>query len=206
MKRKSKAKWIIAVILPMIVAFAVSFALRLKPAAEQYAAHDIKNALTDEIYRAFYSLTERYENMISGIVRQNVINGEIVSLNIDSGALNRFASELTFEVTRRLEDKTLAFSLPIGNFTPFVLFSGRGPGIKLKTVPLGSVSVGTESELKSAGINQTLHRIVIRVNALVSVLAPFSATDVEISGDYVICETLIIGKVPEMYYIRDAIP
>ncbi len=206
MKREKKAKRIIALFLIIFAALAVFFALRLGPAAEQYAAYDIKNALTDEIYRAFYSLTESHDNAISGMVRQNVINGEIVSMTIDSNALNRFASELTFEVTRRLEDKTLAFSLPLGNLTPFVLLSGRGPGIKLKVIPLGSVSVGTESELKSAGINQTLHRIIIRVNALVSVLAPFSAADVEISGDYVICEPFIIGKVPEMYYFRDATP
>ena len=55
------------------------------------------------------------------------------------------------------------------------------------------------SVFSDAGINQTLHRIVLEVKTTVSAIIPGYTTSVEISGQFVIAETIIVGEVPDAY-------
>ncbi len=187
----------------LIIAAAAAFAAGFKRAADEYAAYEVKNAITGALYESFSSVTLKYGEYIKGIVQKETVNGEVSALMVDSMLLNKITAELTFESTRRIENLSESFAIPLGNVTGIKMLSGRGPGIKIKVVPLGSVSAGAESKFISAGINQTLHRINVRISVLVSVLSPFSMNDAEISCEYVISETLIVGKVPELYYMRE---
>ena len=178
----------------------VLFCFNFSRAANEYAEYDVKNAVIKSIYEAFGAVCDKFEAELPNIQR------EVNALAIDSLILNKITAELTFEASRRLENMRSSFSLPLGNATGIELFSGKGPGIKLTVVPLGSVCAATESKFISAGINQTLHRISVRIDVLINVLAPFCSAEKEISCVFALCETLIIGKVPELYFMRDETP
>ena len=60
------------------------------------------------------------------------------------------------------------------------------------------------SEFKQAGINQTIHRIYVKVDTKVQVIIPFSNKFVEIGSEVPIAETIIVGDVPDTYiYVPD---
>lgn len=206
MKRKNKAKLRAFIIFAIFCAVVFCVIRNFGIAADEYAQYDVKNTIRSEIFDSFSNITAKYKNEIKGISQKVEIDGDVTGLVVDSVTLNKITAELTFDVTRRLESEKSIFLLPLGNVTRIKLFSGKGPGIKIKAVPLGNVSVGAESSLTSAGINQTVHRITIRVNALVGILLPFRTKETEISCEYVISEMLIVGKVPELYYMREDIP
>ena len=44
-----------------------------------------------------------------------------------------------------------------------------------------------------------MHEIKITVSSRVTVLLPFDSVDVDIEETYIICDTVIIGEVPESY-------
>ncbi len=206
MRRKSKYKLKVFFAILLLALLCVIFCFNFSRAANEYAEYDLKNAVIESIYEAFGAVCDKFEAELPNIQRSILVNGEVNALAIDSLILNKITAELTFEASRRLENMRSSFSLPLGNATGIELFSGKGPGIKLTVVPLGSVCAATESKFISAGINQTLHRISVRIDVLINVLAPFCSAEKEISCVFALCETLIIGKVPELYFMRDETP
>ena len=88
---------------------------------------------------------------------------------------------------------------PLGNLIGGDIFSGRGPSISFKLLPYGSVVVDVANEFTSAGINQTLHRIVLTVSAGLSIVLPLSSVNATVQSGVVVAETIIVGGVPERY-------
>ena len=65
--------------------------------------------------------------------------------------------------------------------------------------PLGYATTTIISEFTQAGINQTLHRIVIQIDAEVDAIIPGYSARVPVSTSIVAAETIIVGRVPEAY-------
>ncbi|MCD7793173.1 MAG: sporulation protein YunB, partial [Oscillospiraceae bacterium] len=55
------------------------------------------------------------------------------------------------------------------------------------------------SELVSAGMNQTLHRIALQVTVFAQIYIPWAHISAEIDNEVLIAETVIVGSVPETY-------
>ena len=79
------------------------------------------------------------------------------------------------------------------------LFANLGPNFKVFIIPLSSIVVDFYSEFEQAGINQTIHRIYMEINAKVQVVIPLSNKTVEITSNVPIAETVIVGEVPKTY-------
>ena len=56
-----------------------------------------------------------------------------------------------------------------------------------------------ESEFRSAGINQTLHRIKLCLTATVRVILPGHSQSLIVSAEAPIAENIIVGDVPQAY-------
>ena len=55
------------------------------------------------------------------------------------------------------------------------------------------------SSFQSAGINQTLHRILVQIKVDISAIIPGYTASGTIDTQFVIAETVIVGNVPEAY-------
>ncbi len=56
------------------------------------------------------------------------------------------------------------------------------------------------SDFSQAGINQTLHRVIMEVNIEVSVLILGETDSFRVSSSVIVAETVIIGDVPNTYF------
>ncbi|MEG2118329.1 MAG: sporulation protein YunB, partial [Clostridia bacterium] len=125
---------------------------------------------------------------------------KIVSVNIKSPALNIYTAQLMNNITQKLKScDTSEIGIPFGNITNTKLLSGIGPKIKIKIVPLGNISSDTKTSFDSAGINQTLLKINLKICCAFSVSTPFKQMTREMMFDYTICEMLIVGEIPQFY-------
>ena len=86
-----------------------------------------------------------------------------------------------------------------GNFTGNSFFAGRGPKIKVKVIPMGTVTTEFKTEFIEAGINQTRHRVYLGVECNMRVIAPFATEDIIVDNSVTVAETVLIGEVPEFY-------
>ncbi|HBR30977.1 MAG TPA: sporulation protein YunB, partial [Clostridiales bacterium] len=66
--------------------------------------------------------------------------------------------------------------------------------------PLGTVASEIRSDFKSAGINQSLHRIMLEFKICVSLLSPFASSSSEFVSSLCIAETVIVGEVPNVIW------
>ena len=127
-------------------------------------------------------------------------DGNIVMISIDSATTNALARKVTEKAQRDLEKVAeKGINIPLGSLSGLSFFSGRGPNVNIKAIPVGNIETTFSSQFVAAGINQTLHKIFINVMASVNIVIPGAKNKVTTVTPILISETVIIGKVPQVY-------
>lgn len=127
-------------------------------------------------------------------------SGTVTSIQTDSMEMNRLKAALSFAIEKKIGSvDTREINIPLGTVIGGELLSGRGPKIKLIVDLAGNVLTELESVFESAGINQTCHRIMLRVKCDICIIMPGYTTSSTLETDFCIAETVIVGKVPNTY-------
>ena len=80
------------------------------------------------------------------------------------------------------------------------LLAGHGPIIHIKISTIGNINTDLKSEFSSKGINQTVHRVYLKIDCELSILTPFKNITKKITNQVLIAENVIVGHIPETYY------
>lgn len=138
-----------------------------------------------------------YDSLIT-ITRNE--QGEIEMISSNALQINLLTRELSKNAQTKLEIiGEQGVAIPIGTFTGMPIFVGRGPDVHIKLLPIGSISSHFISEFSEKGINQTNHRIYLNVQSNVNVILPTATQVVTTTTQMLICESIIIGEVPDTY-------
>lgn len=174
---------------------------RLRPELEALAAAQVNSAVTAAVNDA----------IVAGIAAENISYDDMVTIETDEhGRVTVLKSNMAqanllrahllaaaLEEVSRLSART--FSIPMGNLTKTELLSGKGPGIKIRLLSAGSANASFHNSFTSAGVNQTLHRVILDVDVTVSVLLPGGTLETAVSIPVCVAETVIVGQVPDTY-------
>lgn len=128
-------------------------------------------------------------------------NGKITSINIDMVKMNSLSSAVGNKSYEHLSAAARGgISVPIGTFTGVPLLVGWGFPINLNINPAGSINSRFDSTFISGGYNQTRHRIVLYFDTVVNVVLPLSTHKVTVAVEMPLCESIIIGEVPNVLF------
>ncbi len=201
-KRKIRKKRIFAFIVILLVVlsailyykFFISqqiFAIN-KNFVKKYSIESVNSAVISSIDNEI-----RYEDLV--YIEKNV-QGDIVLMNANSYKMNQVSRLIEKETVDYIDDK-LAKGTPIPAlaFSGIGAISGYGSPIYLKTATVSNVWCDFESEFTSVGINQTLHSIYVNVNINVAINVPFNNGNENYNSRILLSETVLVGKVPEIY-------
>ncbi|MBS4786456.1 MAG: sporulation protein YunB, partial [Clostridiales bacterium] len=175
--------------------------LRVRPYIQNISSYQARIYATKVINDALYSELAkeniRYDNLVT--LTQNA-QGEITSLQTDMVALNRLRGRATDAVIQEIAnmDQQNIF-LSLGTLSGVQLFSGRGPDLNLKVVPAGYMTTEIENRFDTAGINQTRHQIMLKMDMRVMAIIPGYSVSTDIHTEYCLAETVIVGTVPEAF-------
>ena len=171
-------------------------------AADIYAGTEANMLLTYRVNRSINEKIRDDEHEYSDFaIIQKSDDGKISAIYIDTVKLNLLASDLVMTIIDSIKSIEYGeFGIPLGNAFGSRLFSGRGPKISVRVVPLGTVASDIKSVFRSAGINQSLHRIIVEFRVCVSLMTPFSGSSSEFTSSLCIAETLIVGDVPNVIW------
>ena len=126
--------------------------------------------------------------------------GKISMIQSNSVLMNQVASDVALEIQNELKQvKTTTSYIPIGTALKSPILAKYGPQLKVSIQPIGTVSVDFKTSFESAGINQTRHTIYLEVKTQVKVVIPLTTSTKEVKSQIPICETIIVGDVPESY-------
>lgn len=124
--------------------------------------------------------------------------GHIVSVSADTAAVNRLKAAVTTAVTGELGTREqMTARIPLGSVFGGSLLTGRGPFLPINVHTSGAVVSQLVSEFTDAGINQTRHRITLCVTVLMTAALPAERVAIELTTDFAVCETVIVGRVPQ---------
>lgn len=204
MKRRRLRRWGILLML-LVIGAAVLLRIRINPLTKELAQAKISDAASNVINRAVNQQIQqgdiRYEDMVE-LQRDN--SGAITALTTNMQEMNRLKTqllELLDDDIYSIEDDEI--SIPMGNLTGIQLLSGRGPSIPVKIVAVSSSDATFRGEFTDAGINQTIHRIMMEVSLDLIVLLPSGTVTDRVSSQVCVAETVLLGPVPETYAYLD---
>lgn len=161
--------------------------------------------------------TRAMNSSIADVVMNSIVYDELVTIVSDefgnismiqanSLEINNLNKDLAQACEERIgEYGQVGVTIPIGTFTGIPLLVGRGPRIRVKMTPIGSVVCRFLSHFESAGINQTVHKIYVNINATISVVMPLSTRSFQTVQQVLISESVIVGQVPEVYLNSDTL-
>ena len=165
------------------------------------AQTSVKNATSD---LANDSVAQQIENgniQYDRIVYfEKDINGRITALKTNIGEVNRLKTDILNIINGRILALDAAdIGIPIGSLFLPEFFSGKGPAIPVHILAIRNSDATFSSNFIQAGINQTLHQLVMEVNVEAAVLVLGETSTFQVSSQIVVAETVIVGEVPNTF-------
>lgn len=174
--------------------------VRLRPSLHALALAQAKAMAVTAVNEAVI------ESGASGIKYQELVSiktderGRPVLLQPDMGRLNALAAEITLHVQQALRGlPRTSVRLPLGPVLGTQMLGSSGPRIGVALLPMGTVESRVVDSFTAAGINQTRHRILVRVQAEVKVVVPLVSATAKTSVDVPLAEAVIMGEVPGVF-------
>ncbi|MCH5202097.1 MAG: sporulation protein YunB [Oscillospiraceae bacterium] len=201
-KKRRKYKKYIFLIIIFAVIITIIFEIYIKPLQikiMENRAKVIVEARVSKIASEVIDSSEYdYNNLL---VKSTSERGVVTSLSVNSQAVNKLQNEFSDVFQNKIDDLiSQHFSLPIGDLTNITMLAGKGPRINFNYDMTGSVNVELESSFTSTGINQTLHRLNMKVNAEIVFISQSYMENITISNDFAVSETVIVGNTPDYLY------
>ena len=199
--------WLAAAAL-IIAAVCIVALAHMKPILTNLAVARVNNTVNRIVVAAVN------EAVNSGLINYDALvtlekddAGRVTALRSNMSEVNRLQSIIADDILQRLgEINTSVLSIPVGTLTGSALLAGRGPSIHIRMQAAGSTSANFRNEFSAAGINQTKHLIVLRIDVYMGILLPGFSASTRVSNDISVAETVIVGSVPQNYTSFSTLP
>lgn len=201
-KKKAGGKFIFIIFITAVVLIAYTYNFVFVPMLSQ-----LGNARASQVgqYVVNQAINEVIDNndkaKTSLITTEKDNDGKITAVSPDVTLMNNLKSEIAITVSRKINETTNSkIRVPLGNISGISILSNVGPRVTFNLVPYGKTDVDFVTTFTEAGINQTRHRVDVKVVLNVALLLANKAiSSTKIETTVPISETIIVGDVPSSY-------
>lgn len=177
------------------------FDASLRPIVSDMASTGARNTITrvinDAVNDTLTAQAVAYDDMVT---LQKDDSGRITAMTTSSAKMNALRTEILEIIIEQVNSlDTQELGIPLGNLTGLVSASGRGPKLPVRVVSVALADAVFRNQFIEAGINQTLHQVVLDVSVPVRLLIPGGTVEVTVTAQVSVAETVIVGQVPEAY-------
>ncbi len=198
-------------VLTLAVALAVALSVialleaKLRPVVAEIASAQAQNAMTAVVESAVTAdLAARNVSYSDFVTIQRDEEGTITALTTDMARMNLLRTELAAAILETLERVDVSdIQVPLGTLFDLEPLWAKGPTLKTRAITIGTVQAEFDSQLTSAGVNQTLHRIWLEVDVPMKLLLPGGEVETGLHTRLCVAETVIVGRVPNTYLQLD---
>lgn len=194
-KRHKLIKFLIALIF-VFGAILTYYYLRIAPLVTNIVIENTRMKVSE----AIDDMTDRqlqntnYEDFV--IVRYDN-EGKMTFFQVNSINVDLFARKVTALIREEMSKfENDGINIPIGTVSGVPFLSDLGPEITLNILNLGVVDADFTSEFISAGVNQTVHRLYMKIIVNMKIILPGYSLSFDNSSTVIICESVIVGDVP----------
>ena len=203
MRRRKRRRGLLILLLAllMVIAMAAVIRIRLFPLVQDMAISRVTNEASNIINFAVDQQIKTgqidYDNMV---LLEKDSGGNVTALKTNMSEVNRLKTQVLDLVNDEILDLAVdQIGVPVGNLVMPAFFAGRGFYLPVKVLSIRSSDADFQNLFSQAGINQTLHQILMNVGITMTILTPAGTETVTTTSQVVIAETVIVGNVPNSY-------
>ncbi len=174
---------------------------KMQPVVLRYAESIAETIMLNSANEAVVNVLSQKEYDFKGIaVLPKNDNDEIISLEMDTYKVNFLKSLISNEISHIISDKErYTVAIPVGTFLANTYTTGLGPDINFKMQMTSTAFVDFEHEFRSAGINQVLHRVVVKIKICGSLIVAGYKKSITTETSAIASQTVIVGKIPQNF-------
>lgn len=168
----------------------------LVASCENAAYSSVTNIVTSEIKKIMQEYT--YSDLVT---TEKNNNGEIVFLKSNVIVMNEIIAKITQNIQNDIDaQERVTVFINMGTLTGISALRMVGPKFEVELEAAGDCFVDVNSKFESAGINQTIHKIYVDIDAFVKIITPLGSFEKDIKSKVLLTEAIIVGEVPDTYY------
>lgn len=197
-KRRHRAVWLIVTLVAVLV---VCIDFYIRPILNRAVSYQTRLITTNIVSDATYNVLDMLKLDYDDIVKTSRLDdNEISTIQTNVNATNQIKSQIINEITTKLNSvKNFSYKIPLGTVLGNDYLIDRGPDISFRLTPMGYANGELSSSFSSVGINQTHHQIILTIDIQITTLIPMHNASTTVTTNYVVAETVIVGKVPQYY-------
>ena len=192
------------IVLSMLSVLIVPSAIYLRDVTGQMAVSDATDCVTLAINEAIYAEMAAgqyaYDEFVS---LEKDASGRVTAIASNMTRINSLSAQLLHSVVENANGGKFEIRVPLGNLLGSNLLHGRGPDVPVEVLVLTSSSARFRNEIRSAGINQTRHQILVEVSVDIDVMIPWETLSTRVVSEVLVAETVVVGDVPRVYLQSD---
>lgn len=197
--KKIRFYFILAVLIILVSAFSLRNKYRyvIKDLAETSVRNTTSDLANDAISRQIENGNIQYDRIV---FFEKDMNGRITALKTNIGEINHLKTDVLNIVNSQILALDASdIGIPLGSLFLPELFSGKGPSIPVHILSIRNSEATFSSNFIQAGINQTLHQLIMTVDVDAAVLVLGETSTFSVSSQVVVAETIIVGDVPNTF-------
>lgn len=198
-RRARRRAVLIALPLLLILAFVIYF--RYTPYVREAARVRVVNAASDWLVDAINAELRSGRIDFSHMTYlEKDVNGNITAVRTNTAEMNCLKSEIMELLGAEMPElDAQELGVPIGSILLPDYFAGQGVRLPVRVVALSSSDASFQTTFESAGINQSIQRVVLNVRITLTVLSPAGTQEIDVDSDVIVAETIVVGTVPNSY-------
>lgn len=200
-RRNVKLLYKIFIFLMVLLIIFVLLDAQVRPLVKKLAASQASSIATLVINDAINDVMEE-----EGVTYDDLVtieydsNENVTAIKTDIIKINKLKAKISTKISESLSKvQNRAIYIPIGSLFGNDFLTGRGPKINLKISLAGSATTQITNRLQSAGINQSLHQIMLNIDTNIYVVMSGANTVTNVKTNVCIAQTVIVGLVPQTY-------
>ena len=188
---------LMAISIILFIAFRSRYREVIRELAETQVKNSTSDLTNDAIAKQIAEGTIQYDRIV---FFEKDLEGRITALKTNMSEVNR----LKTDILNIINDEILALDtsdigIPLGSLFLPELLSGKGPAIPVHILSIRNSDATFSSNFVQAGINQTLHQLIMLVSVDVAILVLGQTGTFTVNSEVVVAETVIVGDVPNTF-------
>ena len=186
-----------AVALALFLMFRGKYRTVIQNLAKTQVMNSTSDLTNDAISRQIEEGSIRYDRIV---FFEKDVNGKITALKTNIGEINRLKTDILGIINEEiLALDTSDVGIPLGSLILPELLSGKGPVIPVRILSIRNSDATFSSDFSQAGINQTIHQVIMEVSVDVAILVLGETDSFTVTSQVVVAQTVIVGEVPDTF-------
>ena len=200
-KQKHALTFKIVCVFLILATLFVLLDIPIRPVVRENAKYIVKNEVTLMINECVADYLQENNIAYTDLITVSLNDKkEVTAVGTNTIAVNKLKTDITNAIANELKDsRGEKIRVSLGNLFDSYVLDYIGIEFQVKLTDYGFIETDILSSFKSSGINQTIHRINLKIKVEINVNIGTLYQTETVETEILLAETIMLGNVPEMY-------